>query len=137
MEPMWDALSAGEIEILIDGLSEDVSFEGALVHLGIWSNAAAQGDPPNGDEIATAFVSFERLVGEGYARLGRIEPLAHARRGPLAPLRHVEEPTGTARRRVGRACRRATATTDWACCCWIVNTQKGDAAALRALNRDA
>ena len=40
-----DELTAGEVEILVDGLSDDVAFSWALIHLGIGTNLPAHDLP--------------------------------------------------------------------------------------------
>ena len=48
-------LNAGELELLIDGLTDDVSFEWALIHLGIRSDDQPAMSPPTSDEVEAAF----------------------------------------------------------------------------------
>jgi hypothetical protein len=135
----WSGLTKGEIEILIDGLADDVSFLWALIHLGICESPSTLLDePPSAAAIAAAFESFERLVTAGLARLGRIEyvdPTQPA--GTVAPVRHVEEPIAAVRMRVEQVVREAGDWSDWAFCCWLVNTEAGDATARLALERNA
>ncbi len=126
-------LTAGEIKILVDGLSDDVAFNWALIHLGIGTNLPAQDLPPSADQIATAFTSLERLTVGAFAKLGRIEYVDRGPRGRVAPVQHVEEAVDDVRERVDRVCRQAGDLGDWAFCCWIVNTDKGDAVARRAI----
>jgi hypothetical protein len=56
-----DALSSGEIALLVDGLTDDVSFGWALIHLRLRENPPREDVPPTGDVIAAAFASFERI----------------------------------------------------------------------------
>jgi hypothetical protein len=127
----YGALTTGEVQILIDGLSDEVSFTWALVHLGVRANPPARDTPPSPDEIAAAFASFERLVTGGFARLGRMEAVGKGQPGWPTPARHIEEPIRDVRERVDRVCRRARAWSDWAFCCWLVNTEKGHVFARR------
>lgn len=132
-----DALSKGETEILIDGLSDDVSFSWALIHLGIRANPPVEDVPPSTESIAIAFESFERLVSAGLAKLGRVEYADRTQTtGSLAPVTHVAEPIEIVRERVERACREASDQSDWAFCCWLVNTGSGDAVARVALAQE-
>lgn len=128
-----DELTAGEIKILVDGLSDDVAFSWALIHLGIGTNLPAQDLPPSADQIATAFTSLERLAVGAFAKLGRIGYLDQGPQGRVAPVQHVEESVDDVRERVDRVCRHAADWGDWAFCCWLVNTEKGDAVARRAI----
>jgi hypothetical protein len=133
-----DGLSAGETALLIDGLSDDVSFEWALVHLGIRGNPASNDEPPGPTDIAMAFASFDRLVALDLVSLGRIEYVDPRQpEGTSAPVRHVAEPIAVVRQRVEQACRDANVPADWAFSCWIVNTGAGDEAARFAIERDA
>lgn len=128
-----DELTAGEIKILVDGLSDDVAFSWALIHLGIGTNLPAQDLPPSADQITEAFSSFERLVLGAFAKLGRIERVDGEPPGEMSPVRHVEEPIHDVRERVDRVCHQAADWGDWAFCCWLVNTEKGDAVTRRAI----
>jgi hypothetical protein len=65
-----DGLSAGEIELLIDGLSDDVSFDWALIHLGLRANPPIDDEPPDAEMISSAFAHFERLHDRHLVRLG-------------------------------------------------------------------
>ncbi len=128
-----DELTAGEVEILVHGLSDDIDFSWALIRLGIRANPPVENVPPSVDQIAEAFTSFERLVLGSFAKLGRIEYVDQGPPGRVAPVRHVEEFIHDVRERVDRVCRQATDWGDWAFCCWLVNTDKGDAVASRAI----
>jgi hypothetical protein len=133
-----DGLTAGETELLIEGLSDDISFSWALIHLGIRANPPLVDKPPGADVIVAAFESFERLVAGGLVRLGRIEyvdPRQPA--GTVAPVKHVGEPLPVVRERVEQACKDARKWDDWAFSCWLVNTDAGDAMARLALGRGA
>lgn len=133
-----NGLTRGEVEILIDGLSDDVSFDWALIHLGIHGNPRAEKVPPSAKKIAAAFASFERLVAAGLAKLGRIEDVGQAPPdGTLARVTHIEEPIRDVRERAERLCREAKHSWEWTFCCWLVNTDAGNAVARLALAQDA
>jgi hypothetical protein len=126
-------LNAGELEMLIDGLTDDVSFEWALIHLGIRSDDRPAISPPTSHEVEAAFESFDRLVGAGLVGVGRLEYVDGGPAGRVAPVKHISEPLADVRARVESACREATHDSDWAYSCWVVNTAGGDAAARTGL----
>lgn len=127
-------LSSGEIELLVDGLSDDVSFSSALIDLGLRDNPPANDVPPSADMIGAAFAYFERLLGHNLVKLGRIEYVdPNHRPGTVAPVKHNSEPLADVRNRVEDACSAATDWGDWAFSCWLVNTDAGNAAARHAL----
>jgi hypothetical protein len=132
------AVTQAEIALLIDGLSDDVSFVSALIDLGIRSNPPAVDEPPNADAIAAAFQSFDRLISAGLVKLGRIAYVDRTQPpGRIAPIEHVEEPIQIVRERVERSSQGALTSTDWAFSCWLMNTDSGDVIARRALNDKA
>jgi hypothetical protein len=121
-----DALSSGEIALLVDGLTDDVSFGWALIHLGLREDPPPEDVPPTGDVIAAAFASFERLVNLGLVEIGRIEYVNPGQpAGSVAPVKHVAEPIDAVRARVERECAQASRDTDWMFACWLVNTPAG------------
>jgi hypothetical protein len=128
-------LTNGEIELLIDGLTDDISFDMALIHFGIRGNPPDRNEPPGRNQIEAAFRSYERLINSGLVRLGRIQYIDAGLPGRVAPVEHVEEPFRDVRGRVDDACRTATEWGDWAFSCWTVNTEAGDAVANRELER--
>ncbi|MEX2555885.1 MAG: hypothetical protein WEB06_09655 [Actinomycetota bacterium] len=127
-------LSPGEEELLIDGLSDDVAFLWVLIHFGIRENPPATPDwRPTKSDVAAAFASLRKLVDAGVVRVGRLE---YADDGPperVAPVKHVAEEVTEALQRVEKALIVATEARDWESACWVVNTEKGDAIARRAL----
>lgn len=132
-----NGLTRGEVELLIDGLSDDVSFQWALIHLGIHGNPRVEKAPPSDRGIVAAFLTFQRLVAGGLAKLGRIEYVDPAQpAGTFAPVMHVEESIRDVRERVERECRDANHSRDWTFCCWLVNTEECDAVARLALAQD-
>lgn len=128
-------VNAGEIELLIDGLSDDVAFTWALIHLGLRLNPPAVDEPPSAEVITAAFESFDRLCSAGLIAIGRVEYVdAKTPPGSVAPVRHVAEPIELVRDRVRRACASASDWHEWAFSCWLVNTATGDLVARRALD---
>lgn len=125
-----DGLTAGETQLLIDGLSDDIAFHWALIDLGIRANPPVVNQPPVAADIDAAFESFERLVARGLVRLGRMEYVDPTQPpGTVAPVKHVEEPIQLVRQRVEQACHEARTLPDWAFSCWLVTTETGDALA--------
>lgn len=121
------ALTDGEVALLIDGLTDDISFDIALINLGIRRNPPARNEPPKAVEIEAAFRSYERLIDADLIRLGRVQYIDGGPPGRVAPVEHVSEPLAQVRTRVEEACRTATDWVDWAFSCWSVNTPAGDA----------
>ncbi len=126
-------LTPGELEILIDGLTDDVAFDLVLIHLGIRENPPTTTDPPTSQDVEDAFRSLERLCRLSLGRVGRIRYIDGGPPGRVAPVEHIEEPLSTVRARVEAACASAQEWSDWAFSCWIVNTPEGDAAAHKAM----
>ncbi|HAX82729.1 MAG TPA: hypothetical protein DCY40_09205 [Actinobacteria bacterium] len=135
-----EQLTEGQIEVLIDGLSDDIAFVWILIHLGIRKNPPGTSRPPTRQQILSAFQGLAALVEGGWARLGRIETIAETESGLLGirSVRHVEEPLLEVRRRVQRSCWKArllgrSLGRSWEWSCWLVNTPEGDEAAQHAL----
>jgi len=128
---MASDLSHGEIDVLIDGLSDDVAFIWVLIHLGLRENPPREPRPPSRSEVDAAFSSLDRLRRTGLVKVGRMEYVDGGPPGRVAPLKHVEEPIGTVKRRVLTAC---GSGSDWEWSCWTMNTPSGDAAARSALD---
>jgi hypothetical protein len=131
-----DDLTAGEIELLIDGLSDDISFAWALIDLGLRPNPPVENVPPPSEMIQTAFAHFARLVDRNLVKLGKVvyaDP--NQPRGTVAPVKHIAEPIDVVRERVEAACSTAPESSDWAFSCWLVTTDEGDVVARRALDR--
>jgi len=126
-------LSDGEAELLIHGLADDVSFEWALICLGVRQNPPATDAPPDADQVAAAFASFEALIAAGFVHLGRIEHI-DPETPPPAPVRHIAEPIDVVRERVERACAEAKHWSEWSFSCWLVTTDAGDAIARQILD---
>ena len=128
-------LTPGELEILIDGLTDDVAFDLVLIHLGIRGNPPATTNPPTSQDIENAFHSLDRLSRFSLSRVGRIQYIDGGPPGRVAPVEHIEEPLPSVRARVEAACATAQEWGDWAFSCWVVNTPGGDAAAREAVGR--
>ena len=130
-------LTPGELELLIAGLSDDIDFVWVLIHLGIRANPPPSPDwVPSDSDLRDAFASLRRLAEAGLMRLGRIEYVDGGPPGRLAPVKHVAEEFDVLVDRVGAAVRTARDQSDWAFSCWAVNTDRGDAVARRALDRE-
>ena len=56
-ESLVSDLTDGEVELLIDGLTDDVAFDMALIHFGIRGNPPDGSEPPHVSQIDTAFHS--------------------------------------------------------------------------------
>jgi hypothetical protein len=123
-------LSDGEIELLIDGLTDDVAFLWVLIDLGLRGNPPERPGPPTTPQVDAAFVALDRLSAAGLVRVGRMEYIDGGPPGRVAPVKHVAEPIDEVRARVARAC---LGGTDWEWSCWVVNTRNGDGIARRAI----
>lgn len=119
-------LTASELELLADGVTDDVSFDMSLIHLGLRDNPPARNEPPSLAQIDAAFRSYERLISAGLLRLGRVQYIDGGPPGRVAPVEHIAEPLAQVRARVEEACRSASDWGDWAFSCWSVNTDEGD-----------
>ncbi|MCP4963591.1 MAG: hypothetical protein GY925_30520 [Actinomycetia bacterium] len=128
-------LTRGEVDLLADGLTDDISFDNALLDLGLRRNPTERNEPPDAIQIDAAIRSYERLLNAGLIRLGRIWYIDGGPPGRLAPVEHVAEPLTQVRARVEESCRTATDWADWAFSCWSVNTSDGDAVASKRLGR--
>lgn len=128
-------LSVGEIELLIDGLSDDISFSWALIDLGLRGDPAVDDAPPSTEVISIAFAHFERLLERRLVKLGRVTYVdPNQPRGTVAPVMHLSEPIAEVRDRVEKACSTAEEWGDWAFSCWLVTTDAGDVVARQALD---
>lgn len=123
-------LNDSEVELLIDGLTDDVAFVWVLIHLGLRGNPSAEAGPPSAEQVDAAFAALDRMAGAGLLRIGRMEYIDGGPPGRVAPAKHVEEPTDDVRARVVQAC---LSGVDWEWSCWVVNTDDGDEVARRAI----
>jgi hypothetical protein len=123
--------AAGEIELLVDGLNDDVSLVWALIRLGIRSNPDERpGWKPSQDDLQVTFESFRRLI-------AATPQLQHDGGGPpgrLVPHEHVSENNADIRDRVDREVASAARESDRAYACWLANTPKGDEVAREAIS---
>lgn len=131
-----EKLSPGEIEVLIDGESDDVAFDWLLIHLGIRSNPAERPGPPTIEEALAALSSVEKLVTAGLVRIGRIEYIDGGPPGRVAPVKHVSEPIEVVRQRVVAHLESGDMADNWRWLCWAVNTELGDLAARHAFENE-
>lgn len=129
-------LPNGELQLLIDGLTDVVSFDMALLHLGLRGNPPDRSEPPNTAQIEVAFRRFEGLLTGGLIQLGRMQYVDGGPPGRVAPVEHIEERFQDVRSRVKEACRTAEDWGDWAFSCWTANTADGDALARELLSRE-
>ena len=130
-------LTSDELDLLIDGLSDDISFIWVLIHLGIRTNPPPTPDwAPSEKDLHDAFDSLKRLTDLGLIRVGLIEYVDRGPPGRPAPVEHITEDLDVVRSRVESAVRTASVSDDWAYSCWVVNTEKGDRVAREALDRE-
>ncbi len=125
------SLTAGALDMLIEGLDDDVSLDWALIRLGILQDVRL---PPTQQQIADAFATFDVLIAAGLISLGRVEYVdATTPPNSVAPVRHVPEPAAIVRERVEHACSTATRHDEWAYSCWVVTSDAGDTVARETL----
>ena len=134
-------LTPREIDVLVHGLDDDVSFDWVLGLLGAEPAEGVTWIRPTAEDLDTAFESLRRLVDGGYALIGRMRFKDADRAGqrppaPAAPLELIPEDLPDVRRLVDAAVAAASTPTDWAFACWVVNTPKGDAVATAALRQE-
>lgn len=114
-------LTPGELTLLRDAETDDVSLGWVLIDLGL------RGNPPSPDwrperVLDDAFTALERLHERGLIEVGRIEYIDVGPPGRVAPVRHVAEPMDVVRERVESAIATAAEDTDWEFTCWVVAT---------------
>ncbi len=136
MSEIGGNLTDGEVDVLIEGLSDDVAFVWALICLGLRRNDGTD-EIPTAELVDEAFGHFGRLLDRGLIRLGRmdvVDPDHPA--GTVAPVKHVSEPASEVRTRVLNACAQAAADgSDWEWVCWIVNSDAGRDVARQVVER--
>lgn len=128
---MTNELQPGELDLLVDGLSDDVAFVWVLIHLRMVENPPGQSTPPTAAEAERALTSLRRLQDEGLIAVGHMEYVDGGPPGRVAPVRHVPDPDDVVETRVLEACRSGV---DWEWSCWVANTDLGDAVARRCLD---
>ena len=119
-------LTRGEVGLLADGLTDDISFDIALIDFGVRGNPPVRNEPPDANQIDAAFRSYERLLDADLIRLGRVKYIDGGPPGRVEPVEHMAEPLTKVRARVEESCRTAMDWGDWAFSCWSVNTETGD-----------
>ena len=120
-------LTPGEVDVLIDGLTDYVSFNLVLTRLGLEPREGVEWIRPSAADLGAAFGSVQQLVDGGFACIGRLEPV----NGDF-----VTEDQHDVRRRVEAAVATATTSSEWAFVCWLANTPHGDAFARAAHGED-
>ena len=126
------ALTSGEIEVLIDGLTDDVSFSWVLDHLGLRGASLERGGAPSEEEIALVFTALERLTKWALIEVGRIDFIDGGPAGRVAPVRQVCESLEVVRGRVEECVARGD-WAEWAFAFWVVNTSAGNEIAREVL----
>jgi hypothetical protein len=117
-------LSPGELALLRDAETDDVSFVRVLIDLDLRENPPRSPDwRPGPREIDSAFNALERLHSRGRIDVGRIEYTDGGLPGRVAPVQHVPEPLSVVRQRVEAEVASARQPTDWEFSCWVVAPQ--------------
>jgi hypothetical protein len=117
-------LSPGELALLQDAETDDVSFVWVLIDLGLRENPPSSPDwRPGSSEIESAFRALERLQSRGLIDVGRLEYVDGGPPGRVTPLRHVAEPLAAVRQRVEAEIASARRPDDWEFSCWVVATR--------------
>lgn len=117
-------LSPGELALLRDAETDDVSFLWVLIDLGLRENPPSSPDwRPGRHEVDSAFDSLNRLRERGLIEVGRVEYVDDGPPGRVAPVRHVAEPLAVVRKRVEGALAHAGQPTDWESSCWVAASQ--------------
>jgi hypothetical protein len=125
-------LTSGEIEVLINGLDDDISFLWVLIDLGIVENPPGHHAHPSAADVDAAFVSLRRLVDAGLISVGHLEYIDGGPPGRVAPVRHLSEPLDVVHQRTRDAIA-SSDWADWAFACWTVTTEQGSEVARRML----
>jgi hypothetical protein len=118
-------LIAGEIQLLTDAETDDVSFDWVLIHLDIGVDHGNRVDwRPTNSDFDAAFMSLARLVDRGLVRVGHVEYVDGGPPGRVAPVRHVAEDLDRVRARVEARIRDPHDITDWAYSWWVVSVTR-------------
>lgn len=115
-------LASGEVELLTEGLTDDVAFVWVLIRLGIRENPPEIPGPPSISDVNAAFAILETMTQRGLIKVGHMEYLDGGPPGRYAPVKHVEDPLHIAKRAVLDACESGS---DWEWSCWVDNTDAG------------
>jgi hypothetical protein len=119
--------SPGELALLRDAQTDDVSFMWVLIDLGLRGNPPSSPDwKPGTLEIDAAFRSLERLCERGLIDVGRVEYADGGPPGRVAPVRHIVEPLDVVRQRVEAEIASASQPTDWEFSCWVVASKRAN-----------
>ena len=92
-DPIEGDLSAAEMELLIHGLSDDVSFFWVLHLLGLIDNPPKT-PHPDAQTVETGFATLQRLNTQGLIEVGSVRYVdPQTPRGTLAPVEHTASPS--------------------------------------------
>ena len=127
---MTAELSSGELELLVEGLSDDIAFVYVLLHLGLRAESPGESHPPSPSDTRTALDTLAGLRAAGLIEVGHMAYVDDGPPGRVAPVQHVPDPDDAVRSRVLEACGTGV---DWEWSCWVANTDMGDEAARQAL----
>jgi hypothetical protein len=125
-----DELSEGELNILVDGLSDEVAFFYVIIHLGLLEAVDEAAPGPTRTRVVNAAIeSLQRLIDRGLLLVGHTRfveeggPPAPGRR--LTPYEHVpEEPVDVWQRLRTDSLSPVSDDLYWSC--WCVNTAAGN-----------
>ena len=123
-------LTPGAMELLIDGLTDDVPFVWVLIHFGIRANPSTEPGPPSTNDVELAFSLLKTMTQRGLIKVGRLKYVDGGLPGRFAPVKHFEDPLEEAKRSVLSACEFGS---NWEWSCWVVTTPSGDDLARQAL----
>ena len=120
-------LTPGELTLLRDAETDDISFGWVLIDLGLCGNPpSTPGWRPGARDIDAAFHALQRLHERGLVEVGRTEYVDGGAPGRVAPVRHVAEPLAVVRERVEAEIASAVQSADWEFSCWVVAAGKAD-----------
>jgi hypothetical protein len=124
-------LSEGELSLLSEAQSDDVSFDWVLHLLRKHGQPVESDWHPGPDDLDMAFNSLTKLSELGLIHVGRIEYVDEGSVG-LAPVRHVEESLPVVRERIRAAIATSRDSADWAYQAWVVAATPASADGLPA-----
>jgi hypothetical protein len=126
-------LTEGELEILVDGLSDEVAFRYVLLHLGLADALEAPPSTERSDAVDAAIQSLTRLVDQNLVLVGHTRYKDGGPPGRQSPYEHVPEAPDEVWNRIRRESLSATSDLHWTC--WCVNTLAGDDLARQCLSQ--